>query len=87
MKIIEFGTYFRGDAALLSSDSRPSSPRMALLVESRVDEELRRLAWSYLETHPRELFASPSWLRLSPSTVEELLRRSIEKHRHLRFDI
>ncbi|CAE7695545.1 KEAP1 [Symbiodinium sp. CCMP2592] len=56
--------------------ARPSAARMALVAESlSFEAEFADRAWSYLEAHPRELFASSAWPRLSEATVAELLRR------------
>eukprot|EP00913_Durusdinium_trenchii_P009773 g9180.t2 len=54
----------------------PTAPRMAMLVDSLgFEEDLMERAWAYLEAHPRELFASSAWLRLSSNTVADFLRR------------
>ncbi|CAE7524476.1 KEAP1 [Symbiodinium sp. KB8] len=56
--------------------ARPSAARMALVAESlSFEAEFADRAWSYLEAHPRELFASSAWPRLAEATVAELLRR------------
>ncbi|CAE7606835.1 KEAP1 [Symbiodinium natans] len=56
--------------------ARPSAPRMALVAESlSFETDFADRAWSYLEAHPRELFASSAWPRLSEATVAELMRQ------------
>ncbi|CAL1131567.1 unnamed protein product [Cladocopium goreaui] len=63
-------------SAELIADARPTAPRMASVVEKlSFEEDLLERAWAYLEAHPRELFSSSAWLRLSLSTLADFLRR------------